>query len=73
MPARTNVILLIMSLSAHLAVEANTNDESKPPIELLEFLGQWTDEEGDEIDFDMLEEPGFPEIRDEQNYDRFRR
>ena len=40
--------------------QADEKASDGPAIALLEFLGEWTDEDGAEIDFDMLEQARLP-------------
>ena len=73
MRVRANLVMLMVSSLVHGAVKANADEESYPPIELLEFLGQWTDEYGAEIDFELLEETRFsetPDVRRREDVDR---
>ncbi len=65
--------MVMVSSLVHGAVNANADEESFPPMELLEFLGQWTDEYGAEIDFELLEETRFsatPDVRRREDIDR---
>jgi hypothetical protein len=73
MLAKANAIILISCLSAHIMAEDDTDVKNMPPIALLEFLGQWTDEQGDDIDFEMLEDARFPETIDDRNDEKLRR
>lgn len=75
MLVKATVCVLFIGLSLHVPAEVDTktDEDNKPSIELLEFLGQWTDEDGDEVELEMLEDARFPAIRHERAYDRLRR
>lgn len=62
-------MFLVLSSLVQGLVQANTDDGSLPSMDLLEFLGQWTDEYGAEIDFEILEETRFPETPNSRRLD----
>lgn len=71
MLVRATVMLLVTGLSSHVWPEASVDKEPVPSIELLEFLGQWTDEYGDEIEWEVLEEARMPTSQELPHRNRF--
>jgi len=53
--ASTCCLLLFCSMSS-LFAEEQTNNEAKPSMDFLEFLGEWETEKGDWIDPFALED-----------------
>ncbi len=73
MRVRAKKMLLVTGLSVHLWAAANADKEVVPSIEFLEFLGRWTDEYGDEIDLEMLEDARIPKSDEQHDPNRFQR
>lgn len=57
--AAWSLVLMLMASSARTADQLGTGAqvEAPPPLELLEFLGQWETDDGEWIDPQALEDP----------------
>lgn len=69
-PVSSRLMVLIVSSLLHHSVQAFNDEQANPSMALLEFLGQWTDEHGSEIDFELFEKAQLPEPGEVRQRDR---
>lgn len=62
MNCRPSLIIILMILFSPLVQAQTQEDDDRPPLDLLEFLGEWETSDGEWLDPAKLEDDDFAKL-----------